>query len=291
MVIGAIVIVNVTIFNLHVDSISGNFSLAEIAGIISLIFSGTVIVVAFAAFILGGLSRKMRISMKEYYARIITKEKDALNTYHHVWSSVFRILGAIRIPVNYNFIFCMKRKRDSIVYVDQVKHKWWPFSTHMRRKATIAEWACNVNLGSYIVSGDRELRRRKSDKCKRTLCRKTYAAQRSFNLCYSCIIPGILQESCRESAGGWFARTDQNGRSVQIHTLTFDSRLSQHRSESERKLNRSEHLFRSSCQVSRPILTIHAMRRQARAELFFIFFAVIYPNFERSTRNVVGRAV
>jgi len=85
MVIGAIVIVNVTIFNLHLNSnSSGHISLAEIAGIISLIFSGTVIVVAFAAFILGLFSRKMRISMKEYYSRVTTKEKDALNTYHHV---------------------------------------------------------------------------------------------------------------------------------------------------------------------------------------------------------------
>jgi uncharacterized membrane protein YiaA len=85
MVIGAIVIVNVTIFNLHLNSDSnGHITLAEIAGIISLIFSGTVIAVAFAAFILGLFSRKMRISMKEYYYRVTTKEKDALNTYHHV---------------------------------------------------------------------------------------------------------------------------------------------------------------------------------------------------------------
>lgn len=85
MVIGAIVIVNVTIFNLHLNSSSSDhITLAEIAGIISLIFSGTVIVVAFAAFILGLFSRKMRISLKEYYYRVTTKEKDALNTYHHV---------------------------------------------------------------------------------------------------------------------------------------------------------------------------------------------------------------
>lgn len=85
MVIGAIVIVNITIFNLHLSPDSnGHITLAEIAGIISLIFSGTVITVAFAAFILGIFSRKMRISLKAYYKRVTTKEKDALNTYHHV---------------------------------------------------------------------------------------------------------------------------------------------------------------------------------------------------------------
>ena len=57
------------------SSSPGHFSPAEIA-----IFSVRVIVVAFAAFILGALSEKM----KEYYARVITREKDALNTYHHV---------------------------------------------------------------------------------------------------------------------------------------------------------------------------------------------------------------
>ena len=62
------------------SSSPGHFSPAEIA-----IFSVRVIVVAFAAFILGALSEKM----KEYYARVITREKDALNTYHHVWSSIW----------------------------------------------------------------------------------------------------------------------------------------------------------------------------------------------------------
>lgn len=85
MVIGAIVIVNITIFQIHnTPKTNGHFTLAEIAGIISLIFSGTVIAAALMAFLLGLFSRKLRISLKEYYRRVTTKERDALNTYDHV---------------------------------------------------------------------------------------------------------------------------------------------------------------------------------------------------------------
>ena len=85
MVVGAIVIVNLTIFNLNVNSNGpDHMSLAEIAGIISLIFSGLLIVVVFGAFILSACSPRMKEAIKKYYTRVTTKEKDALNAYHHV---------------------------------------------------------------------------------------------------------------------------------------------------------------------------------------------------------------
>ena len=85
MVVGAIVIVNLTIFNLDVNSNGpDHISLAEIAGIISLIFSGFLILVAFGAFILSACSPRMKDAMDAYYTRVTTKEKNALNAYHHV---------------------------------------------------------------------------------------------------------------------------------------------------------------------------------------------------------------
>jgi len=83
MVVGAIVIVNITIFQLRVHQ-GASFTLVETAGIISLAFSGSVICVAFMAFIIGLFSRKMRISVREYLDGITSKEREALNTYEHV---------------------------------------------------------------------------------------------------------------------------------------------------------------------------------------------------------------
>ena len=84
MVIAAIVIVNVTIFLFHTSSTSHGFTLAEIAGIFSLVFSGVVIVMAIIAFILALYSQKMRTAVKDYYQRVTKKERNALNTYNHV---------------------------------------------------------------------------------------------------------------------------------------------------------------------------------------------------------------
>ncbi|KAF8347208.1 hypothetical protein F5887DRAFT_1174790 [Amanita rubescens] len=85
MVIGAIIIVNVTIFNLNAGAKDhGSLTLVEIAGIISLIFSGSIISMAVIALFLGLLSQKMRTSIKEYYQAITERERDALNTYNHL---------------------------------------------------------------------------------------------------------------------------------------------------------------------------------------------------------------
>ncbi|SRR6266576_6098959 len=85
MVIGAIIIVNITIFNLNAGAKDhGSLTLVEIAGIISLIFSGSIISMAVIALFLGLLSQKMRTSIKEYYQTITERERDALNTYNHL---------------------------------------------------------------------------------------------------------------------------------------------------------------------------------------------------------------
>ena len=85
MAIGAIVIVNITIFRLNAGAkYHGSLTLVEIAGIISLIFSGSIISMAVIAFFLGLLSQKMRTSIKEYYQTITEKERNALNTYNHL---------------------------------------------------------------------------------------------------------------------------------------------------------------------------------------------------------------
>ena len=83
MVVGAIVIVNITIFQLRQRE-GVSVSLIETAGIISLAFSGSVIALAFMAFFIGLFSHKMRTSVREYLDRITTKEREALNTYEHV---------------------------------------------------------------------------------------------------------------------------------------------------------------------------------------------------------------
>jgi len=85
MVIGAIVIVNITIFKLNAGTNEhGSLTLVEIAGIISLIFSGSIISMAVIALFLGLLSQKMRSNIREYYRTITERERDALNTYNHL---------------------------------------------------------------------------------------------------------------------------------------------------------------------------------------------------------------
>jgi len=82
MVVGAIVIVNITIFQLRLHE--GAFTVVETAGIISLAFSGSVIAVAFMAFFIGLFSHKMRTSVRDHLKKITSKEREALNTYEHV---------------------------------------------------------------------------------------------------------------------------------------------------------------------------------------------------------------
>ncbi|KAK2462531.1 hypothetical protein APHAL10511_005501 [Amanita phalloides] len=85
MVIGAIVIVNITIFRLgRHQTDTKSWTLAEIAGIISLTFSGSIIVAAITAFVLGLLSRRMRTTVREHYKWASQTEHDALNTFSHV---------------------------------------------------------------------------------------------------------------------------------------------------------------------------------------------------------------
>ncbi len=84
MVVGAIVIVNITIFELRIQE-RASFTLIETAGIISLTFSGSIIAVAFMSFLVGRFfSQKMRASVHEYSDGITSKEHEALNTYEHV---------------------------------------------------------------------------------------------------------------------------------------------------------------------------------------------------------------
>ena len=84
MVVSAIIIMNITIIQLHISTSGHSFSLTEIAGIISLIFSSTIIVMAVMAFFLGLYSPKMRAVVKDYYQGITSKECNALNKYNHV---------------------------------------------------------------------------------------------------------------------------------------------------------------------------------------------------------------
>ncbi|KAF8329636.1 hypothetical protein F5887DRAFT_1004076 [Amanita rubescens] len=84
MVVGAIVIVNITIFELRIHQ-RASFTLIEAAGIISLTFSGSVIAVASMSFLVGRFfSKKMRASVLEHSNEITSKERGALNTYEHV---------------------------------------------------------------------------------------------------------------------------------------------------------------------------------------------------------------
>ena len=63
MVVGAIVIANITIFQLRIHQ-GASFTLVETAGIISLAFSGSIITMGFMAFIIGFFSPKLKISLR-----------------------------------------------------------------------------------------------------------------------------------------------------------------------------------------------------------------------------------
>ncbi len=92
MVVSAIAIVNLTIFQLRFDR-RASFTLIETAGIISFAFSGYITAVAFMTFLVGLFSRKFRKSVRKYFEGIISKERNALNTYDHVWCSCFCYWG------------------------------------------------------------------------------------------------------------------------------------------------------------------------------------------------------
>ncbi|KAF8623803.1 hypothetical protein AX15_006187 [Amanita polypyramis BW_CC] len=86
MVIAAIVIVNTTIFFLDPNSPGPRktSTLGEVAGIISLAFSGSIIVTSVAALLLGLFSHKLGASLAKYRAQVFYRESNALNNYDHV---------------------------------------------------------------------------------------------------------------------------------------------------------------------------------------------------------------
>ncbi|KAK2462808.1 hypothetical protein APHAL10511_005199 [Amanita phalloides] len=86
IVVAAIIILNITIFLLDPNdpNTRRTSSLAEISGITSLAFSGSIIFVAAIALFLGLFSRKLGASLSKYRCHIHVRELNALNTYDHV---------------------------------------------------------------------------------------------------------------------------------------------------------------------------------------------------------------
>ncbi|KAF8637730.1 hypothetical protein AX17_002618 [Amanita inopinata Kibby_2008] len=89
MVIAAIIIVNITIFFLDpndrtIHRASRVGQTFTISGIVSLAFSGAVVVLAVSALFLGLLSRRLRVSLRKYHKDMCERQEEALNRYDHV---------------------------------------------------------------------------------------------------------------------------------------------------------------------------------------------------------------